>query len=91
MQTRSRPNVLVTVAINQIHRARRLPAACLLRINRPKISALANYKLEGFSVERVMHFLNVRDWDVEITIRKKSLLRRAARIVVTQAQLSAMV
>jgi Helix-turn-helix domain len=29
-----------------------------LGINQPKVSALANYRLEGFSVERLMHFLN---------------------------------
>jgi hypothetical protein len=25
-------------------------------VNQPKISALKHYKLEGFSVERLMHF-----------------------------------
>jgi len=31
--------------------------ALALGINRPKVSALLHYKLEGFSVERLMHFL----------------------------------
>jgi predicted XRE-type DNA-binding protein len=86
--------VRLAVVINEILHARRLsqvPAARLLRINQPKISALANYKLEGFSVERLMHFLNVLDRDVEITIRKKPRSRRAARVVVRQAGLSAVV
>jgi predicted XRE-type DNA-binding protein len=86
--------VRLAVIINEILRARRLsqvPAARLLRINQPKISALANYKLEGFSVERPMHFLNVLDRDVEITIRKKPRSRRAARVLVRQAGLSALV
>jgi predicted XRE-type DNA-binding protein len=33
-------------------------AAERLHLNQPKISALANYRLSGFSVERLIHFLN---------------------------------
>jgi predicted XRE-type DNA-binding protein len=83
--------VRLAVAINQIIEARHLSqtaAARLLDINQPKISALVNYRLEGFSVERLMHFLNALDRDVEIVIRKKPRSKRAARIVVTGAQLS---
>jgi hypothetical protein len=50
----------------------------------PKVSALVNYRLEGFSVERLMNFLNGLDRDVEIVIRKKPRAKRAARIVVTR-------
>jgi predicted XRE-type DNA-binding protein len=66
--------VRLAVAINQIIHARHLSQAAavrLLDINQPKISALVNYRLEGFSVERLMHFLNALDRDVEIVIRKK--------------------
>src|SRR5208282_4532745 len=83
--------VRLAVAINRIIEARRLSqtaAARLLDINQPKISALVNYRLEGFSVERLMHFLNALDRDVEIVIRKKPRSKRAARIVVTGAQLT---
>ncbi len=83
--------VRLAVAINQIVEARRLSqtaAARLLDINQPKISALVNYRLEGFSVERLMHFLNALDRDVEIVIKKKPRSKRAARIVVTGPQLS---
>src|SRR5713101_207535 len=83
--------VRLAVAIQQIIQARRLSqtaAARVLDINQPKISALVNYRLEGFSVERLMHFLNALDRDVEIVIRKKPRSKRAARIVVTGAQLS---
>jgi predicted XRE-type DNA-binding protein len=83
--------VRLAVAINQIIRARHLSqtvAARLLDINQPKISALANYRLEGFSVERLMHFLNALDRDVEIVIRRKPHSKRAARIVVTGTHLS---
>jgi len=83
--------VRLAVAINQIIEARHLSqatAAGLLDINQPKISALVNYRLEGFSVERLMHFLNALDRDVEIVIKKKPRSKRAARIVVTAAPLS---
>jgi len=83
--------VRLAVAIQQIIRARRLSqtaAARLLDINQPKISALVNYHLDGFSVERLLHFLNALDRDVEIVIRKKPRSRKMARIVVTEAQLS---
>jgi predicted XRE-type DNA-binding protein len=83
--------VRLAVAINQIIEARHLSqtaAARLLDINQPKISALVNYRLEGFSVERLMNFLNALDRDVEIVIRKKPRSKRAARIMVTGPQLS---
>src|SRR5260370_4331231 len=83
--------VHLAVAINQIIEARRLSqtaAARVLDINQPKISALVNSRLEGFSVERLMHFLNAFDRDVEIVIRKKPRSKRAARIIVTGLQLS---
>ena len=83
--------VRLAVAINQIIQNQRIPqieAARRLNINQPKISALVNYRLEGFSVERLMHFLNALDRDVEIVIRKKPRSKRAARVVVTGAELS---
>ena len=47
-------------AINSIIEKRRLvqaEAAEVLGVNQPKVSALSRYKLEGFSVERLMLFL----------------------------------
>ncbi len=84
--------VRLALAIQQIIQGRRLSqgaAGQLLGINQPKISALVNYHLDGFSVERLLHFLNALDRDVEIVIRKKPRSRKTARIVVTEAQLSA--
>lgn len=83
-----RTKVQLAVAINHIIEKRHLAqtaAADLLEINQPKISALANYRLDGFSVERLMHFLNALDRDVEIVIRRKPRSRRSARILVTAA------
>ena len=60
-------------------------AAEKLRINQPKISALANYKLEGFSVERLMGFLTALDQDIDIVIKRKPRSRTAGRISVIAA------
>jgi predicted XRE-type DNA-binding protein len=75
-------------AINGVIARRRLTqaaAADKLGINQPKVSALANYKLDGFSVERLMTFLTALDQDVEIVIRKKPRSRPAGRISVVAA------
>jgi predicted XRE-type DNA-binding protein len=53
-------------------------AAARLGLNHPKVSALRNYKLEGFSAERLMTLLNALDQDVEIVIRAKPRSRAAA-------------
>lgn len=75
-------------ALNQIiaqRRSTQAAAAELLGISQPKVSALANYKLEGFSVERLLTFLTALDRDIEIVIRKKPRSRPAARIRVVAA------
>ncbi|HEY1467851.1 MAG TPA: helix-turn-helix transcriptional regulator [Candidatus Acidoferrum sp.] len=80
--------VRLALAINQIIGAKGLSqaaAARSLEVNQPKISALRNYQLAGFSVERLMNFLTALDRDVEIVIRQKPKSRRAARILVTAA------
>ena len=75
-------------AINEIVGRRRLTqasAAELLGVPQPKISSLKNYKLEGFSVERLMIFLTALDRDVEISIRKRASSRTPAKITVVAA------
>jgi predicted XRE-type DNA-binding protein len=77
----------LTVTINQIIKQKnssQASAADALKINQPKISALANYRLDGFSVERLMNFLNALGQDVEIVIRKAPG-KRAPKIRVTAA------
>jgi predicted XRE-type DNA-binding protein len=51
--------VRLATSLNTILAARKLTqaeTARLLGVNQPKVSALKGYKLEGFSVERLMHF-----------------------------------
>jgi predicted XRE-type DNA-binding protein len=63
----------VAVAINQILQGRKLSqtAARRLKVNQPKVSALSNCQLQGFSVERLMNFLTALDRDVDIVIRRR--------------------
>jgi predicted XRE-type DNA-binding protein len=80
--------VRLAVAINQIIQGRRLSqtaAARRLKVNQPKVSALSNYQLDGFSVERLMNFVTALDRDVDIVIRRKPNSRKIARIAVTAA------
>jgi predicted XRE-type DNA-binding protein len=80
--------VRLAVTINGILEEKTLrqeEAAKLLQLNQPKISALANYRLEGFSVERLLRFLNALDRDVEIVIRRKRQTKRPGTILVTAA------
>jgi predicted XRE-type DNA-binding protein len=72
-------------AINGILAQRKLnqsAAADILGVNQPKVSALLRYKLEGFSVERLMIFLTALDRDVEIFIRQKPRSHPTGRISV---------
>jgi predicted XRE-type DNA-binding protein len=46
-------------------------AADMLGINQPKVSALRKYRLEGFSVERLMLFLTVLGNDIDISVKPR--------------------
>jgi predicted XRE-type DNA-binding protein len=72
-------------AINTILEERTLTqaqAAKLLDATQPKVSALTRYKLDGFSVERLMTFLTALDRDVQIVIKRKPRSRASGRISV---------
>jgi predicted XRE-type DNA-binding protein len=74
-------------ALNQVLEQRKLSqaeAAKVLGVTQPKVSALRNYKLAGFSVERLINLLTALDQDIEIVIKRKPR-SRAARISVVAA------
>ena len=78
--------IRLAVAINQIIQSRKLSqmaGARRLKVNQPKVSALSNYLLDGFSVERLMNFVTALDRDVDIVIRRKPKSRKIGRIAVT--------
>ena len=58
--------------------------ATVLSVNQPKVSALLHYKLEGFSVERLMRFLVALGQDIEIVVKAKPR-SRGGRIAVLAA------
>lgn len=74
--------------ISRILRQRNLTqqhAAALLGIDQPKVSALMRGRLAGFSLDRLLRFLNALDRDVEIVIKRKPRSRRPARLRVVTA------
>jgi hypothetical protein len=76
------------VAINRILEKRTMTqaeAARVLGVNQPKVSALKGYKLEGFSVERLMHFVTALEHDVVIEIRPRREKKGAGRVRVVGA------
>jgi predicted XRE-type DNA-binding protein len=74
--------------IGAIIRNRRLTqsaTADILGVDQPKVSALVNGRLAGFSLERLMHFLTLLGQDVEIVVRNTSSLQSAGRLSVRLA------
>ena len=62
----------LALAVNELLQGRKLKQreiATLLHIPQPKVSALINYRLDQFSVEKLMAFLTALNQDVEIVIR----------------------
>ena len=55
-------------------------AAALLGVDQPKISALKQGKLSGFSLERLLRFLLLLGKDIEITVKAKPRSQPAARL-----------
>lgn len=69
--------------IEQIIKKKKLTqirAARIMGINQPKVSALIRRKLDGFSVERLIHFLNALGQDIDIVVRQKPANRKQAII-----------
>ncbi len=57
-------------------------AAKVLGISQGNVSALVNYKLDAFSTERLMTFLNALGHDVEIRVKRKPAHRPAQVTVI---------
>jgi predicted XRE-type DNA-binding protein len=84
-QTKTR----LAFTINELLKSRKLKqreVAELLDIPQPKVSALKNYRLDNFSVERLMEFLTSLDQDVEIMIRPRANNTEAGHISVLAVQ-----
>jgi predicted XRE-type DNA-binding protein len=84
-QTKTR----LALAVNTLLKERKLKqreAAELLHIPQPKVSALKNYRLDQFSVERLLAFLTALNQDVEIMIRLRRTSAGAGQISVSAVQ-----
>jgi predicted XRE-type DNA-binding protein len=73
---------LAAKIIEEIERRRmtQTQAAGILGIDQPKVSALRQGKLSGFSIERLMRFLLLLGRDVEITVKVKPRSRAVAQL-----------
>jgi predicted XRE-type DNA-binding protein len=79
-------NIRLAVALNSIIDSRKLSqmqAGKCLGISQPKVSALRNYNLAGFSLERLMTLLTRLGCEIEIVIRMKSNSKRTGRVTVS--------
>ena len=77
--------VALAVEINRALKDRDLTqaiAAQLLGVSQPKVSALKNYRLDGFSVERLLNFLTALGRDVRISIGPKRSGQATGRVSV---------
>jgi predicted XRE-type DNA-binding protein len=61
--TRQLAKVIQRKGLNQVQAAQRLG------IDQPKISALLRGRFEGFSIERLLRFMNALDQEVKIVVR----------------------
>lgn len=80
--------VRLAMAINRLLEARSLSqvaAAKILGINQPTVSALGRYRLDGFSVERLMTFLTALGTDIEIRMAARPRATTRGRIRVAAA------
>ncbi len=71
--------------IRQVLKRRRLTqtaAARLMGVDQPKVSALLNGRLAGFSSDRLMRLLTALGQDVEIVVKGKPRTRSRGRISV---------
>jgi predicted XRE-type DNA-binding protein len=55
-------------------------AAEILGVDQPKVSALRQGKLSGFSIERLLRFLLLLGRDIEIAVKEKPKTRSVARL-----------
>jgi predicted XRE-type DNA-binding protein len=73
---------LAAKIIEEVQRRRltQSQAAAMLGIDQPKISALKQGRLSGFSIERLMRFLLLLGRDIEITVKGKAKSNSVARL-----------
>ena len=84
-QTKTR----LALAVNELlkaHKLKQREIAGLLGVPQPEVSALKHYRLDQFSVERLMEFLTALNQDVDIMIRPRHAASGAGQISVLAVQ-----
>ncbi len=74
----------ITNAIDE-RRLTQTAAAAMLGVSQPKVSLLYRGRLDAFSVERLLRFLNALGRDVRIVVGTERRRRRPGRTVVEAA------
>ena len=64
----------------QRRRLTQTQAAAILGVDQPKVSAMRQGRLSGFSIERLVRFLLLLGRDVEITVKAKPRSRAHAKL-----------
>ena len=68
------------IAEIQRRRLTQSQAAAILGIDQPKVSALKQGRLSGFSIERLLRLLLLLGRDIEIAVKGRAKSRSAARL-----------
>ncbi|OJU80333.1 MAG: hypothetical protein BGO10_00285 [Chlamydia sp. 32-24] len=76
METKSNLVIEISKAIKR-KKITQTQAADIFGISQPKLSELLNGRFRGYSVERLIHFLNEIGQDVDIVVKSKPANRKA--------------
>jgi predicted XRE-type DNA-binding protein len=80
--------IFLAVQINKAVESRKLTQAAagkILSLPQSKVSLIHNYKVNGFSLEKLMSLLNALSRDIEIIVHSRPKLRRKGRITMLAA------
>src|ERR1041385_638742 len=66
--------------ILKAHKLKQRELAKILGVPQPKVSALLNYRLDGFSVEKLIEFIAALSHNVDIVVHERSARRGAGKI-----------
>ena len=68
--------VFIIRGIIKRRRLTQVQAAAILGIDQPRVSDVMRYRTDGFSLERLLHFIRALGVDVEITLKEVDEQRR---------------
>ena len=72
LQTKIKIAVALNAILEKLGDLTQEQIAKRLHTDQPKISALKRYQLNGISAERLLNFLTILDYDIDINIKPKA-------------------